>query len=46
MSKTITWTYSENDPTPITILVDNDNDDVLNGIFTIEEFVDVALKVP
>jgi len=43
-SKTITWTYTKGDPTPISILVVNDDVTVLNGAFSIQEYLDVALE--
>ena len=45
-SKTITWSYEKGDPTPISILIVNEDVNVLNGAFSIDEYVDVALEVP
>jgi len=43
-SKTITWTYENGDPTPISILILNDDITLLNGPFSIKEYVDVSLE--
>ncbi|KAF9651271.1 hypothetical protein BDM02DRAFT_3091723, partial [Thelephora ganbajun] len=43
-SKTITWSYTKGDPSPISILIVNENVDILNGAFSIDEYVDVSLK--
>ena len=45
-SKTITWTYSQGDPSPISIVIVNEDATVLNGAFSIQEYVDVSVEVP
>jgi hypothetical protein len=43
-SKTITWTYASGDPSPISIVVVNDDITILNGAFSIDEYVDISLE--
>jgi len=43
-SKTITWSYTSGDPSPISILVVNGDVNILNGAFSIDEYVDVSLE--
>jgi len=43
-SKTITWSYNKGDPSPISIVILNDDANVLNGGFSISEYVDVSLE--
>ncbi|KAG8842409.1 hypothetical protein FRB96_005430 [Tulasnella sp. 330] len=39
VTNTITWTYSANDPTPVTVYITNANSSTLNGAFSIAENV-------
>jgi hypothetical protein len=41
-SKTITWSYNPGDPTPISIFIVNSDVNVLNGAFSVDEYVNVA----
>ena len=45
-SNTITWTYTQGDPTPISIFIVNSDVNTLNGAFSVDEYVDVATQVP
>ena len=44
-SKVITWTYTQGDPSPITILITNDDTNVLNGAFSVAEYIDISAQV-
>ena len=44
-SKTITWTYQSGDPTPISITIINSDDTLLNGVYSVDEYVDVSTQV-
>lgn len=44
-SNTITWTYEKGDPTPISIFIVNSDVNVLNGAFSVDEYVDVSTQV-
>ncbi|KAI0319463.1 hypothetical protein OF83DRAFT_1109937 [Amylostereum chailletii] len=41
-SNTITWTFQQGDPNPISIIVTNTQNTTLNGAFSIQEFVDAS----
>jgi hypothetical protein len=41
-SNQITWGFSQGDPTSVSVTVTNDNSDVLNGKFSISEFVTIS----
>jgi len=43
-SKTITWTYDKGDPSPISIFIVNSDVNVLNGAFSVDEYVDVSTQ--
>jgi len=43
-SKTITWTYQSGDPTPISITIINSDSTVLNGPYSVDEYVDVSTQ--
>ncbi|KAF9780317.1 hypothetical protein BJ322DRAFT_332533 [Thelephora terrestris] len=43
-SKSITWTYAKGDPTPISIFIVNSDVNVLNGAFSVDEYVDVSTQ--
>jgi len=43
-SNTITWTYEKGDPTPISIFIVNSDVNVLNGAFSVDEYVDVSTQ--
>jgi hypothetical protein len=44
-SNSITWTYSSGDPSPVSIIILNSDPTVLNGAFSIDEYVDLSLQV-
>lgn len=43
-SKTITWTYTSGDPSPISIVILNPTATVLNGGFSVDEYVNLSLE--
>ncbi|KAI0791070.1 hypothetical protein C8Q75DRAFT_759187 [Abortiporus biennis] len=44
ISNVITWTFTQGDPNPISIVITNSNSSLLNGNFSIAEFVDVSTQ--
>jgi len=43
-TKTITWTYTSGDPSPVSIVILNKDDTFLNGDFSIDEYVNLSLE--
>jgi len=43
-SNNISWSFTEGDPNPVSIIVTNSNETFLNGEFSIAEFVDLSPK--
>jgi hypothetical protein len=43
-SNTITWTYTKGDPSPLSIMIVNSDVNVLNGAFSIDEYVDASAE--
>lgn len=43
-SKTITWTYDKGDPSPISIFIVANDVNVLNGAYSVDEYVDVSTQ--
>lgn len=44
-SNTITWTFNQNDPNPIDIIIVNGNNQTLNGPFAIVSSANVSAEV-